>query len=99
MADDFGFAPPAFQAAAALQTLRRALQALGLTERQGQFERRGIVVAKLVLDGDSLRAARVKRPVRSSPEWLDKTLKSGADVRDFSADLKKQLALWGDTDD
>lgn len=99
MADDSGFAPPAFQAAAALQTLRRALQALGLTERQGQFERRGIVVAKLALDGDTLRAARVKRPMRSSPEWLDKTLKSGADVRDFSADLKKQLALWGDTDD
>ncbi len=99
MPDDFGFALPAFQPDEALQTLRRELQALGLTERAGRFERRGTPIARAAVDGAVLRAARVKRPSRTSPEWLDKTLKSGADVRGFVADLKKQLALWSDSDD
>ncbi len=98
MSDAFGFELPAFKPDEALQTLRRALQAVGLTERDGRFERRGTVIARVALDGDALRAGRVKRPSRSSPEWLDKTLKSSSDVRNFLADLQKQLALWTDSD-
>jgi hypothetical protein len=41
----------------------------------------------------------VKRPSRTSPEWQVRTLKSGADVRDYVAELKKKLATWSDRDD
>ncbi len=94
-----GWALPTFKPDEAIQTLKRELRALGLTEREGRFERRGTAIAKVAVDGAVLQAARVKRPSRSSPEWLPKTLKHGADVRDFVADLKKQLAAWSDADD
>lgn len=94
-----GWALPAFKPDEALQTLKRELRALGLTERAGRFERRGVVLARAAVDGAVIQAARVKRPVRSSPEWLGKTLKQSSDVRDFVADLKKQLAAWGDEHD
>ncbi len=97
--DDFGFAPPPFKPDEALARLKRDLRELGLAERAGVFERRGTAIARAAVDGDVIRAARVKRPARSSPEWLPKTLKHGADVRDFVADLKKQLAAWSDADD
>ncbi|MDH4392826.1 MAG: hypothetical protein QE285_15550 [Aquabacterium sp.] len=94
-----GFAPPAFRPDDALQTLQRELRALGLTEREGRFERRGTTIARAAVAGAVLQAARVKRPARTSPEWLEKTLKNGADVRSFVADLKAQLARWSDRDD
>ena len=99
MSDDFGFAPPAFKPDEALHKLQRELRELGLTERAGRFERRGRAIARAVIDGTVIRAARVKRPSRSSPEWLDKVLRSSADARDFVADLKQQLAQWSDRDD
>ena len=99
MSDDFGFALPPFKPDEALQKLRRDLRDLGLAEREGRFERRGITLARAAVDGSTIRAARVKRPSRTSPEWLDETLKTSADCRDFVADLKKQLALWSDRDD
>lgn len=97
--DDFGFASPPFNPEEALQRLARELRALGLTERAGRFERRGTAIARAAVDGAVVRAARVRRPSRSSPEWLEKTLKHSGDVRDFVADLKKQLAQWSDHDD
>ncbi len=99
MSDDFGFAPPPFEPEVALQKLKRDLRDLGLTEREGRFERRGVAIARAALDGAAIRAARVKRPARSSPEWQDKVLKTSADARDFVADLKRQLAQWSDRDD
>jgi hypothetical protein len=93
-----GFAPPPFQAAESLQRLQRELRALGLKEREGRFERAGLPIARAETAGDTLSAARVKRPSRT-PDWQARTLRSGADVRDFVADLKKQLALWSDRDD
>ena len=99
MSEDPGFAPPPFKPDEALQKLQRELRALGLTERAGRFERRGTVIARAVIDGAVIRAARVRRPSRGSPEWLDKVLRSSADARDFVADLKQQLAQWSDRDD
>ena len=99
MPDDFGFAPPPFQPDDALASLARSLRELGLTLRAGVFERRGTPIARAVIDGSMLAAARVKRPNRNSPEWLAKTLRSSADVRSFVADLKQQLAQWSDRDD
>jgi hypothetical protein len=98
MSDDF-FAAPPFKPAEALQRLARELRALGLAERAGVFERRGIAIARGAVDGAVLQAARVKRPSRSSPEWQPRTLRSSADVRDFVADLKQRLAQWSDRDD
>ncbi|MFY9511538.1 MAG: hypothetical protein WAQ05_11270 [Rubrivivax sp.] len=97
--DGFGFALPPFQPAEALQKLQRELRALGLAERGGVFERRGVAIAKAAVDGELLQASVVKRPSRTGPEWTHKTLKSSADSRDFVADLKKKLALWSDRDD
>ena len=97
--DDFSFALPAFKPDEALQRLKRDLRELGLTEREGRFERRGTVLARAAVDGAALKLERVKRPSRSSPEWMAKTAKQSSDVRDFVADLKRQLAQWSDADD
>ncbi|EHR69951.1 hypothetical protein BurJ1DRAFT_1078 [Burkholderiales bacterium JOSHI_001] len=99
MTEEWGIAPPPFKPEIALQTLKRELRALGLTEREGRFERKATPIAKAVLAADGIDAARVKRPSRNSPEWLPKRLRSSAEVRDFVADLKKQLAQWSDSDD
>jgi hypothetical protein len=97
--ESFGFAPPPFDAAAALQRLKRELLELGLQEREGVFERRGLAIARFGLDGTRLVAARVKRPARTGPDWLSRELTSTADTRDFAADLKRALAIWSDRDD
>ena len=97
--DSWGFAPPPFQPEEALQRARRDLRELGLTEREGRFERKGAAIARLAVDGAALRAAVVKRPSRNSPEWTEKTLRDAAALRDFVADLKKKLASWSDRDE
>jgi hypothetical protein len=97
--ESWGFAAPPFRPEEALQRLRRELREMGLLEREGRFERRGVQIARLEIAADALRAEVVRRPSRSSPEWSARTLNSGADVRDFAADLKRKLAQWSDTDD
>lgn len=97
--ETWGFAPPPFDADATLQRLRRDWRELGLTEREGRFERRGVAIARAAVDGPSIAAAMVRRPSRSSPEWQPRALKSAADVRDFTALLKKKLAEWSNHDD
>lgn len=99
MSDDWGFAPPPFKPDEALAGLKRELRSAGLTEREGTFERRGSQIARLAVDGAVIKAETVKRPSRSSPEFQARTLKSGADVRDYVAELKKKLASWSDRDD
>lgn len=97
--EDFGFALPSFKPDEALQRARRDLREMGLSERAGQFERSGVAIAKLVVDGASLKASLVKRPSRSSPEWTHKTLSNSAMLRDWTAELKKKLAGWSDRDE
>ena len=98
MSDD-AFAPPPFKPDAALERLKRDLRALGLSEREGRFERHGTAIARAAIEGDAIRAARVRKPSRNSPEWQEKLLTSDAQLRDFVADLKRQLTLWNDHDD
>ena len=98
MDEDWGFALPAFKPDEALQRLRRDLRELGLVEREGRFERRGLAVARAAVDGEVLKVAIVKRPSRS-PEWIDKALKDSAQVRDFVALVKKNLSGWSDADE
>jgi len=100
MADeDFGFALPPFKPDEALLRAKRELRDMGLSERAGQFERAGLAIAKLVIDGAALRASVVRRPSRSSPEWTHKTLSSSAMLRDWTAELKRKLAGWSDRDE
>jgi hypothetical protein len=100
VSDDLGgFAPPPFKPDDALATLKRGLRELGLAEREGRFERRGTAIAKAAVEGAVIAAAVVKKPSRNSPEWQPKTLRSGADLRDFVADLKRKLAGWSDRDE
>ena len=99
MSDDLGLDAQPFDAAQALLKLQRGLRDLGLIERAGSFERRGVAMARAVIDGMTICAAKVKRPSRNSPEWAERVLRNSADARDFVADLKKQLAQWSDRDD
>jgi hypothetical protein len=99
MPDDDTWAPPAFDAAAALATLRRSLRELGLTEREGRWEQRSVAIARAAIDGDAIAAAVVRRAARGSPDWQMRHLKSGADLRDFLSDVKRRLAACGDRDD
>ncbi len=98
-AEHFGFAPPAFKPDEALQRLKRELRELGLTEREGVFERSGLAIARVRIDGAQLAAAMVKRPSRAGPQWHARTLGGSAAVRDFAAELKRALQQWGDRDD
>lgn len=99
MSEVFGFAPPPFKPDEALQRLKRELRELGLSEREGVFERRGLGVARVRVDGVQLAVALVRRPSRSSPAWQPRMLASSAEVRDFAAECKRALQQWGDRDD
>jgi len=95
----WGFAPPPFDPDEALLRLRREWRELGLAEREGAFERRGVKIARARAVEGGLEVAVVRSPSRSSPQWQSRTLKTSADLRDFTADLKKKLAQWNDHDD
>ena len=98
MSDDF-FAPPPFRPEDALATLRRTLREAKLVERAGRFEWRGQPVVELALADGAIRARAVTRPARSSSQWTETLLRSGADVRRFGDELKRQLQRWGDADE
>jgi hypothetical protein len=97
--DPLGFAAPSFRPDEALQRLKRELRDLGLGERQGLFERRGLAIARLQLDDGRLMAARVRQPSRNSPQWQSREIASHAALREFVADLKKAMQSWRDGDE
>ena len=102
---DDAFAPPPFDAAAALARLKRELREAGLAEREGRFELRGAAVARAALEADgSLHASVVRRrpSAQRTPgvhDWETRVLRSSADVRDFVAGVKRRLASGSDRDD
>ncbi len=93
----FGFAPPPFDAAAALLTLRRQLRDLQLDERGGQFLLKGRPVAELRVGEGGIEARLVNRPALA-PEWTSHSLKSAADVRRFADTVRLQLGRWSADD-
>jgi hypothetical protein len=97
--ESWAFAPPPFKAEEALQRMRRDLRDMGLSERAGMFERRGVAIARATAQEGCIAAAVVRKPSRNSPEWQERALQTGADVRDFTQHLKRQLAHWSDQDD
>ena len=92
--DDF-FAPPAFKPTEALESARRALRALGMVERGHAFEYQGRRVAELSPCTDTIDA-RLARRLAVQPEFDKLTLKSSADMRKFTDEVKSRLARWSD---
>jgi hypothetical protein len=93
--DDDYFAPPAYKPAVALPRLQRELRALGLSERAGTFERQGLAWVQATAGDGVLNVALAKAPART-PQWQPRTLKDGAQLRDFIAAVKQQLARQDD---
>jgi hypothetical protein len=91
--DDIGFAPPPFDPAGALVTLRRQLRDMKLAERGNGFEQHGKRVVELAIDAGAI-AAKLARRLAWTPEWDRFTLKSAADQRKLVDELKKRLARW-----
>ncbi len=91
--DDFGFAPPPFNAEHALQQMKRSLRDSKLAERGPGFELRGRRLAELVVVEGAIAAKLAKRPALT-PEWEQTTLKSSADQRRWLDELKKRLQRW-----
>jgi hypothetical protein len=91
--DDFGFAPPPFDADAALVTLRRTLRDMKLAERGNAYELRGKRVVELSVDGGKI-AAKLARRLMATPEWDRVSVGSAAEQRKLIDEVKKRLARW-----
>lgn len=93
MSDDFGFAPPPFNAEQSLLQLKRSLRDLKLAERGNGFEIRGKPVAEFEADGALIRA-RLARRLMMTPEWDCFEIKSAPEQRKCVDELKKRLERW-----
>ena len=91
--DSFGFAPPPFNPAEALVTLKRSLRDLKLAERGNAFEQRGKRVIELAIEGEAIQA-KLARWLVLTPEWDRVAIRSAADQRKLIDDVKKRLARW-----
>jgi len=97
MSDDWGLAPPPFNAEQSLQQLQRAMRDAKLGARGKAFELRGKAVVELEIR-DATLAARLARRLAATPEWDSFTVKSAADQRKLIDEVKKRLARWTDED-
>lgn len=95
--DDAGFALPAFDAAAALVQIRRALRELKLVERGAAFELRGKTVLRLATEDGAL-AAQLARRLAQRPEWDRSLVRSAADQRKLMDEIRRRLRGWQDED-
>jgi hypothetical protein len=91
--NEFGFAPPPFNPAEALVTLRRALRDLKLAERGNAYEQRGKRVVELAVEGDAIQA-RLARKLALTSEWDRWAIRSAAEQRKLIDEVKKRLARW-----
>lgn len=92
--DDFGFAPPPFDAAAAREQLRRALRDCKLAERGAGFDLRGMRVVEVALGEGGAIDARLARRLALTPEFDRRRIASAADQRKFVDEVRKRLARW-----
>jgi len=95
--DDWGLAPPPFDAGQSLLQLQRALRDCKLSARGKGFELRGKAVVELEVK-DATVAARLVRRLVNTPEWDAFTVKNAADQRKLIDEVKKRLARWSDED-
>jgi hypothetical protein len=97
MSDDWGLAPPPFDAEQSLQQLQRAMRDCKLSARGKAFELRGKAVVELEIR-DATIAARLARRLAATPEWDGFTVKNAADQRKLIDEVKKRLVRWTDED-
>jgi hypothetical protein len=90
---DFGFAPPPFDAANAMQQMKRALRDLRLAERGHGFELRGKRVAELQLEGGTITTRLARRPALT-PEFDRGRIASAPEQRKWLDELKRRLERW-----
>jgi hypothetical protein len=95
--DDFGFAPPPFDAEQSLLQLQRTMRDLKLVARGATFGQRGKTVIELQRQDDAIQA-RLARRLALTPEWDTFSVKSASDQRKLIDEVKKRLARWGDDD-
>lgn len=92
--DDFaGFAPPPFNADAALTQLQRSLRDLKLGPRGALFELRGKPVVELLREGDAIAVKLARRPMLT-PEWDKLRVANANEQRKLLDEVKKRLARW-----
>jgi len=95
--DDWGLAPPLFNAEQSLLQLQRAMRDARLAARGKGFELRGKVVVELEVKDAAVAARLVRRPA-NTPEWDSFTVKSASDQRKLIDEVKRRLARWTDED-
>jgi hypothetical protein len=91
--DNFGFAPPPFNADNALVAIKRALRDMKLAERGNAYELRGKRVVELAVEGAAINA-KLARRLMLTPEWDRVAVQSAADQRKLLDDVKKRLSKW-----
>lgn len=92
--DDWGFAPPPFDAAKALVQLQRMMRDLGLAARGAAFELRGKSVLELTAADGHTIAVRLARRLALTPEWDRQRIASAADQRKLVDEVKRRLERW-----
>ena len=95
--DDWGFAPPPFNAEQSLLQLQRAMRDQKLAGRGTAFELRGKAVVDLQRKDDAI-AVRLARRLALTPEWDTFTVKTAADQRKLIDEVKRRLARWLEED-
>lgn len=94
--DSWDIAPPPFNAASALQTMKRFVRDQRLLAERGEGWVLGAdVVLKFAEDGATVQVQLAKRPART-PEWDRFTLKSATDLRKVQDEIKRRLTRWKD---
>ncbi len=94
----WGFAPPPFQADAALMKIQRALRDARLTERSGGFELKGRRLVELErVDAQQIRVRLARKPALT-PEWDRLEVHSAAELRKLLDEVKQRLARWQEDD-
>jgi hypothetical protein len=91
--DDWGFAPPPFNAEQALVSIKRSLRDLGLSERGNGFELRAKAAVRLAVEDGAVAAALVRR-LGMTPEWDRQRIQSGADQRKWLDEVRRRLERW-----
>lgn len=95
--DEFGFALPPFKPEDALQSIKRTLRDLKLTERGKGFELRGKPVLEITTEADALQL-RIARKLAMTPEWDRLSVRNANEQRKFIDEVKKRLARWAQED-
>lgn len=96
MADDFGFAPPPFNAGNALLSLKRfARDQRVLAERNDGFTFAGQPVLQLSSADGALHAKLARRASRT-PEWDAYKVATQPELRKLQDEIKRRVSRWAE---